>query len=238
MTFSISRRGLLRALAVAPAVVTGFGVATADARAAAHRAGLISPNVCLLSPEPSERPSQPDPRLYRSDITEGKPGVPMSLSMQVVDGECSPIEGARVDVWHCDAQGVYSGVSEAANGLAADAGDETFLCGLQETGPDGVATFATIYPGWYSGRTTHIHYRVWLDDRQSLTSQIFFPDALSAYLFQSVPPYNERKTERDTLNRADGIAQEADDGAYAWIREQPERYTAALVVGIDPDASG
>ncbi|WP_353473036.1 intradiol ring-cleavage dioxygenase [Salipiger sp. H15] len=232
-----SRRALLSGLAVSPIAVAGIGSFTSSARAQAQAAGLISANVCMVMPEVTEGPYYLDEALLRSDITEGREGVPMRLRLQVVTAECAPVEGARVDVWHCDAAGNYSGYASQGSDGTNDTEGETFLRGTQMTGADGVAEFRSIYPGWYRGRTTHVHYKVFLDERTVLTSQIFFPDALSQYLFQSVPPYNDRSAERDTMNGNDGIAKQAGEGAYAAIREQYDFYDAALVVGIDPSAT-
>ncbi|MBV6635823.1 intradiol ring-cleavage dioxygenase [Mameliella alba] len=231
-TASTTRRALLAGFAASPIAVAGVGAFPRAARAQAQAAGLITPNVCMVLPETTEGPYYFDPELVRRDITEGREGEAMRLQLQVVDADCQPIEGARVDIWHCDARGIYSGYRN--RGTDIDARGETFLRGTQTTGDRGVATFDTIYPGWYPGRTTHIHYKVFLDERSVLTSQIFFPDALSEYLFQAVAPYNEREDPRDTMNRDDWIAQRAGEGAFAAIREQASGYDAALVVGIDP----
>ena len=226
------RRAFLQALAVSPFVLSGVGVFTTAARAQAAGVGLISPNVCLLQAEVTEGPYYLDQDLMRADITEDRSGVPLHLQLQIVDADCTPIEGARVDVWHCDAEGNYSGVSGNGN---ADMSGKTFLRGSQLSDERGVAAFDTIYPGWYRGRTTHIHYKVWLDDATILTSQIFFPDALSEYLFRNIAPYDGRASGRDTDNASDGIAQQAGEGAYALIKEEPSRYFAALVVGAVTD---
>lgn len=233
----MNRRAMLRALSMSPFVLTGVGVFSAADRAAAQAIGLVAPNVCMVTPEVTEGPYYLGAGLMRSDITEGKDGIPMSQEIQVVDASCTPIEGARVDIWHCDAEGNYSGYSNQGSDRTVDTSDQTFLRGSQMTDARGVVRFETIYPGWYRGRTTHIHYKVWLDDRTILTSQIFYPDALSEYLFQTVPPYNNREANRDTTNTNDWIAKQAGDGAFAMIREQPGRYEAALVVGINEDAS-
>ena len=158
--------------------------------------------------------------------------------MQVVTADCEPIAGARVDLWHCDAQGNYSDYARQGSDGTNDTSGETFLRGTQISDENGLVSFDTIYPGWYRGRTTHIHYKVFLDESTMLTSQIFFPDALSQYLYLAVPPYNDRSAERDTMNGNDGIAQQAGEGAFAAIREQQARYDAALVVGIDPQGGG
>ncbi|GHF37526.1 intradiol ring-cleavage dioxygenase [Seohaeicola zhoushanensis] len=236
MTPSQSRRDFLATLAVSPFVTLGTGVFAPPVQAQAAAAGLIGANACILTPQVTEGPYYIDPHLVRQDITEGRPGVPMRLRLQVVTADCQPIEGARADVWHCDAAGNYSGFARQGSDQQISTKGETFLRGTQFSDATGIAEFATIYPGWYRGRTTHIHYKVFLEETNVLTGQIFFPDALSAYLFQSVAPYNERGGTRDTVNATDGIAQEAGDTAFAAIREQPDYYDAALVVGVSPEA--
>lgn len=225
-----TRRQLLAAFAASPIVLTGVGAFPRAARAQADAVGLISPNVCLVMPETTEGPFYFDPDLARSDITEDRKGVPLDMAIQVVDAACAPIPDARVDIWHCDAEGNYSGYRQNAGG---DTRGETFLRGTQVTDGRGVVTFRTIYPGWYQGRTTHIHYKVFLDARSVLTSQIFFPDVLSQYFYRSVEPYKRRGADRDVMNRNDRIAQRVGDGGFAAIREQVDGYSAQLVVGVD-----
>ena len=100
-----------------------------------------------------------------------------SASASAAAGECAPIKDAVVDIWHCDAGGVYSGF-EAGEG-------ERFLRGTQVTNADGIAEFTTIYPGWYQGRTVHIHAKVHLDSQTVLTTQLFFDDAVSAQVYDA-----------------------------------------------------
>ncbi|WP_425071903.1 intradiol ring-cleavage dioxygenase [Sagittula sp. S175] len=234
MRSTLDRRALLAGFAASPFVATGIGAFPTAARAQASAMGLLTPNVCMVSTEVTEGPYYIDPDLVRADITEDREGIPMRLQMQVVTADCTPVEGARVDVWHCDARGLYSGVNSL--GGSADTSGQTFLRGTQMTDARGITTFQTIYPGWYRGRTTHIHYKVFLDETTVLTSQIFFPDTLSEYLFRNVAPYNERGATRDTMNGTDSIAEQAGEGAFAAIREQKAYYDAALVVGINPQA--
>jgi protocatechuate 3,4-dioxygenase beta subunit len=224
MTFapSLDRRTLLRTLSVLPAM----GM-PAWAASAATEAGLITASVCRIAPETTAGPFYLDPRLVRQDITEGRAGVPLRLMLQVVTVDCRPVQGARVDVWHCDALGVYSGFGGADG--------ETFLRGTRMTGGDGVARFDTIWPGWHRGRTTHVHYKVLLADRSALTSQVFFPDEVSAAVHGSAEPYAARGLQ-DTPNAADGIARRAGDGAFAEVRRQADGLEARLVAGIDPAA--
>ncbi|CAM4096880.1 intradiol ring-cleavage dioxygenase [Paracoccus yeei] len=230
-----TRRAVLASLAASPAVMLGARPTQAQ-EAAAVTAGLISSNVCMLATEVTEGPYYIDPELVRADITEGKEGVAMDMVIQVVDASCRPLAGARVDIWHCDAQGNYSGYANQGSDGTLDTLGETFLRGTQMADARGIVTFRTIYPGWYRGRTTHIHHKVFLDETNVLTGQIFFPDALSQYLYDNVPPYNDRASARDTVNSNDGIAEEAGEGAYAGVRETGDRYVATLVIGVDPQA--
>lgn len=167
----------------------------------------------------------------RRDITEGRPGVPVHLRLQVVDARCRRLEGARVDLWHCDAQGLYSGFG-GDDGTGARRG-ETFLRGSQSVDARGVVEFDTIWPGWYRGRTAHMHVKVWLDSSHVLTAQIFFPDTLSQYLHENVPAYR-RDVTRDTYNGNDGIAQQATHASFAAVTETAESYLVQMILGIDP----
>ena len=120
---------------------------------------LPDADVCVLTPEVMQGPFYFDPGLVRADITEGRPGVPITVRMQVVDATCRPQPGARVDVWHCDARGHYSnypGPGEVRE-RPASTQRETFLRGTQMADDRGIVTFASIYPGWYrAGRRTSI----------------------------------------------------------------------------------
>ncbi|MEZ5797922.1 MAG: intradiol ring-cleavage dioxygenase [Paracoccaceae bacterium] len=232
---TLDRRTLLKALALAPATAV---VLPQSALAEAEAAGLIVPEVCLVQPELTEGPFYVDPGLIRGDIAEGRPGLPLVLRLQVVTADCRPVEGARVDVWHCDAEGVYSGVSNLGEG--PDTSGQTFLRGTQMTGADGVAEFRTIYPGWYPGRTTHIHYKVFLADGTALTSQVFFDEAMTAAIYDDHAAYEERAAGRDMFNAQDRIAREAGAGAIARV-DLPEpdgEAVAALVVGIAEGGQG
>jgi protocatechuate 3,4-dioxygenase beta subunit len=227
----IDRRSLIATLAALAAAARR----PAWAEAAAGDAGLISANVCRVAPELTEGPFYLDPDLVRSDITEGRPGMPLRLALQVVTADCDPVAGARVDVWQCDALGNYSGFARQGSDRVENTRGETFLRGTQATDAGGVARFETIWPGWYRGRTPHIHYKGFLDRATVLTSQIFFPDAVSALIFRSATPYDERVGRRDTTNAEDRIARRAGNGAFAEVRERSGGFDASLVVGIDPD---
>lgn len=143
----------------------------------------------------------------RSDITEGQAGMPMNLTITVVDTNCNPIPNATVDIWHANAQGQYSGVTDPREGCAT-CGDATFLRGTQTTNDAGQVTFQTIFPGWYPGRTVHIHVKVWQNGQQVLTSQ-FFVTQTDADTVYATAGY---KGTQDTTNEQDRIAQGAGSG--------------------------
>ena len=151
---------------------------------------------CVLMPELTEGPYYLDLDLVGSGIGEGRPGLPFDLRVAVVDADaCEPIEGAAVDVWHCDAKGAYSGVQGAEG--------ETFCRGVQLTDGDGVAAFATVFPGWYTGRAVHIHVKVQVDGNQTHTGQLFFDPATTSAVY-ALEPYAERG-EQDVANSSDSI---------------------------------
>ncbi|QQA44121.1 intradiol ring-cleavage dioxygenase [Pelagovum pacificum] len=225
----MNRRHVLKTLAMSPLPLSLS--ARAWAEEAAGSAGLITAAVCTLTPETTAGPYYYDPGLVRSDITEDREGVRLELSLQVVGADCEPISGARVDVWHCDAQGNYSGYVSQGSDRTLDTSGQSFLRGIQQTDRDGVATFRTIYPGWYRGRTPHIHYIVYLDRQTVLTSQLFFDDTISDTIYGSVDSYS-RGEPRNVTNRADGIARRAGNGAYASVARRADGLAAGLVVGV------
>lgn len=226
---TLDRRTVLQALSLTPFAILPSGLA-----ARAESAGLISTDFCLLQKQVTEGPFYLDPQLLRADITEGQPGLPMQLRLQLVTADCAPVVGARVDVWHCNAQGDYSGVRNLGGG--SDSQGESFLRGTQITDAAGISTFQTIFPGWYSGRTTHVHYKVFLDDTTVLTSQIFFDESGNQAIYADDERYT-RPITRGMLNGQDRIAAQAGEGAFAQVKmtEPDGAMEAALVVGISPD---
>jgi len=176
---------------------------------------------CVLTPELTEGPYYLDLDLVRRDITEGRAGVPFDLAVTVVNADsCEPIEGAAVDVWHCDAEGLYSGVQ-------GDSG--TFLRGVQMTGTDGVASFRTIFPGWYTGRAVHVHLKVALGTTDVHTGQLFFDEDTLAAAYES-EPYAGRG-EPDTSNEADGIYGQS--GGTTVVTVTPgESFRGSVTLGV------
>jgi protocatechuate 3,4-dioxygenase beta subunit len=199
---------------------------------AEEQAGHSGAKVCILTPEATEGPFYFDPKLVRSDITEGKQGALLVLALQIVEAkDCAPLRNARVDVWHADGRGLYSGYAHQETGSTKG---ETFLRGTQFTRADGEVRFATIYPGWYPGRTPHIHIKEFIDDRNVITGQLYFPDPITEHVYATTPPYRERKAERDTFNSDDFIFVRQ-GGAETTVdpKKEADSYLASLVIGIE-----
>lgn len=237
----IKSNPVTRREALALVATTAAGGTLMSRSAFAHEAGattettlMPSADVCVITPEVTEGPYYFDPALERADITEGRPGVATKVRLQIVDGVCAPIAGARVDIWHCDATGIYSGYANQTGRV--DTTGETFMRGTLFADDNGIAEFTTIYPGWYQGRTAHIHFKVFLDETNVLTGQIFFPDALSQYIYENVAPYTEHGADRETLNGNDNIAASATRASFAFVKELADAYLVAMIIGVDPAA--
>jgi protocatechuate 3,4-dioxygenase beta subunit len=165
---------------------------------------------CTVTPESTEGPYYFDVDSIRRDIREDREGVLLRLGIRVRNAQsCRPIENAVVDIWHCDALGSYSGFESASTGGPGGdrTGEETYLRGAQATNADGIAEFRTIYPGWYPGRTVHIHAKVHIDKQTVLTSQLFFDERVNEAVYER-DPYSQQ-SGRDVFNENDGIFDEA-----------------------------
>jgi len=204
---------LTRREAVALVGVSGFAMLTGCMPAkGGESSGATAVPGCVVRPEQTEGPYFVDEMLNRSDIRSDpasrvvKPGTPFELAINVsrVSGaDCVPLPGAQVDVWHCDALGVYSDVTDPRFNTVG----QKFLRGYQVTDAAGTARFQTIYPGWYEGRTVHIHFKIRTDPKASrgheFTSQLYFDDALSQVVYAR-PPY-AAKGQRTAVNSDDRI---------------------------------
>lgn len=133
----------------------------------------------------------------RSDITDGQAGKAITLSFTVLNIACKPIKNARVDIWYANADGVYSGVASRGDDLGAGTNSGRFLRGTQFTNAKGVATFKGIYPGWYPARTIHIHQKIWVGNKEVLTTQTYFTDKQNAAVMATAP-YKARGAQRVT----------------------------------------
>lgn len=144
--------------------------------------------------------------IARKDVSEGYPGLPVRLAFLVVNEACEPVEGASVDIWHTGISGHYSGsdASDFCTGGDADAKAHRYFRGVQTTDAEGRVDFDTCYPGWYSGRAIHIHFTVRVGAVEYVTSQVFYPDALTAKVFAEHPDYQEFG-QPNTTNATDGI---------------------------------
>ena len=227
----ISRRAAFAALSV-PAV----SVLASGARAAPLADASAFRDVCFLTPQSIEGPYYLDPQLVRRQITEGRAGVPVRVDLRVIDGAtCKPSEHARVDIWHADAQGIYSGYEGQGDKQDLSTVGQKFLRGTQFTDDKGAVSFETIYPGWYTGRATHIHFKVLLDDRNVLTGQMYFPDAVNEFIYANIPAYAERLSPRVVVNANDRFANFNDPErlSFCAIKEERDCYAVSLVLGVD-----
>jgi len=197
------------------------------------------PTGCVVRPELTEGPYYVDVELHRSDIRsdpatgEVRAGTPLELTFDVsrIDGSaCAPLAGAVVDVWHCDALGVYSDVQDPR----FDTRGQRFLRGYQLTDADGVARFTTIYPGWYQGRAAHIHFKVRSAPDASagyeFTSQLFFDDDLTDEV-HAQDPY-AAKGQRDLRNAQDGIFDQGGSRLVLDVTPSTPGYAAKFDIAL------
>ena len=196
--------------------------------------------MCLFRPEQTEGPYFVEERLHRSDIRsdpttgEIKAGVPLALIVALSrvggQGQCEPLSGAQVDIWHCDALGVYSDVKDPSFNTIGS----KFLRGYQMTDAQGGARFHTIYPGWYEGRTVHIHLKVRAPVEggraYEFTSQMYFEDAVSDRIHAG-PPYRT-KGVRTARNRDDRIFRRGGDQLMLAPTENADGYAAVFAAGL------
>jgi protocatechuate 3,4-dioxygenase beta subunit len=187
---------------------------------------------CVLTPEAGEGPFYLDPKLIRADITSGQAGAPLELAMQVVRaGDCATLANARVDVWHADAVGLYSGYEKQSGvgGISpAVAVGQQYLRGTQFTDTKGHVRFRSIFPSWYGGRTPHVHFKVFLGGREVVASQVFFPDEISKQVFADWQPYREHVSKRRVFNDNDPIKQ----GVLSTVERQRRSYAATAVLVV------
>jgi protocatechuate 3,4-dioxygenase beta subunit len=194
---------------------------------------------CVLTAALTEGPFFVDEKLNRSDIRTDpasgvvSTGIPLALSFnvsRVANSACTPLTGAYLDVWHCDSTGTYSDVSGSSR---------KFLRGYQVTDANGVAAFTTIYPGWYSGRAVHIHFKLRLYAGSSktyeFTSQFFFDDTLTDSVYTQ-SPYSSRGS-RNTLNASDGIYNSLSTNDKAGLTLQTSKiadgYSGVINLGVN-----
>ncbi|MBX7218491.1 MAG: intradiol ring-cleavage dioxygenase [Blastocatellia bacterium] len=236
----VSRRGMLRLLGAAGATaLVGFG--NLDFPSLGRKESITEADSlsCIVRPSQTEGPYFVDEMLNRSDIrtdptnNQTKEGVPLRLRFQVsrvVGAACAPLAGAFVDIWHCDAQGTYSDVSE---GMFNTRGLK-YLRGYQVTDETGLAEFVTIYPGWYPGRTVHIHFKIRLfagsQRTFEFTSQLYFDDSLTD-IIHGQTPYVAKGT-RNTRNSNDGIFRNSGEQLMPSVTLDAQGYLAVFDIGL------
>ncbi|HUQ19665.1 MAG TPA: intradiol ring-cleavage dioxygenase [Gemmatimonadaceae bacterium] len=240
-------RVLTRREAVALLGIAGASLLTgcSPGQSSAASPSTASPNTasnasipgCVVRPAQTEGPYFVDEKLNRSDIrsdpSDGsvKPGTPLEITFAVSQlgaGSCTPIAGAVVDVWHCDASGVYSDVQDPGFSTRG----KKFLRGYQLTDASGRATFKTIYPGWYRGRAVHIHFTVRTNPNASsaheFTSQVYFDDAMNDKVF-SQAPYSGKGQIR---NAQDGIFRDGGSQLILAVRPAARGYAGTFDIAL------
>ena len=185
--------------------------------------------LCRITTATVEGPYFIDQKIIRSDIREKQSGVPLELELRVANANsrCRPIGGALVSIWHCNAQGEYSGYlfndpNEFPNlkgsnekGHVQEQDSERWLRGAQVSDAEGKVTFQTIVPGWYTPRAAHIHVRVFMGDNRTMTTQLYFPQALLNTIQSSHKDYRSRgvsiyTNENDVVRAQSGISGKED----------------------------
>ena len=217
----------------------GAGACLASPFATALAADAGTSSSCVATPEQTEGPFFVDERLNRADIRADpvsgtvKDGVPLALRLvvhRVSAQDCAPLAGAIVDVWHCDALGSYSDV----NGSGARTAGQKFLRGYQITDAQGGVQFATIYPGWYPGRTAHIHFKVRGETpsrgRYAFTSQLYFDDAMSDRVYVRAPYAEAGK--RSIGNRGDYLYRSSGQALTVALRESGPGFDGRFDIGL------
>ncbi|MYT07160.1 MULTISPECIES: intradiol ring-cleavage dioxygenase [Streptomyces] len=247
--------------------------------ASASSSSTASEACYKLTSETTEGPYYIDADKIRRDITEDKEGIPLTLSLKVIDSEtCKPIRDAAVDIWHCDALGIYSGYESLSTGGGGTAptgapptgepptgaptggtgggvheeptDDERYLRGTWRTDRQGRVTFRTIFPGWYRGRTVHIHTKVHVDGEWTdagyegghtcHTGQFFF-DEESVLASAEVEPYSTSTTERTTLTEDTIYDQSGTTGGLLKLKYNKKNIAKGVIgsitMGVAPDAT-
>ena len=271
------------AVAVGAGATLASGAFADETTSTASASGTSSAEVCYkLTSETTEGPYYIDADKLRRDITEDKEGIPLVLDLKVIDSEtCKPIRNAAVDIWHCDALGIYSGYESLSTGgggtapTGAPSGtptgeppsgapsggtgggvheeptdDERYLRGTWKTDKHGKVTFKTVFPGWYRGRTVHIHTKVhvggeWTDagyegGNTCHTGQFFF-DEESVLASAAVEPYASNTDDRTTLDEDTIYDQSGTAGGLLKLKYNKKNIAkgvvGSLTMGVDPDAT-
>jgi protocatechuate 3,4-dioxygenase beta subunit len=236
-------------------ILKGLGVLGAGSLIPFHKAeatgsdtgtaGLMAGD-CVLIPQETAGPYPLDlsknSSMFRQDVTEENSGTPLELTMTIVNvnNDCAPIPNARVDIWHCNKDGYYSGFSNQPGYLGTKSYvGETFFRGIQLTDNNGEVHFTTIYPGWYPGRVTHIHFQVFLNSILSATSQMAFPETLNTTVYNTA--LYSAHGQNPTKNTNDNVFSDSANTQYQIVTIEGNDsggYDASLTVGISAPTTG
>jgi protocatechuate 3,4-dioxygenase beta subunit len=221
----LTRRASLARLGGLVAAALGAGAWQTEESEGVGPAAVASGAIaCLLAPEQTEGPYYIEGERVRRNITEGRPGTPLRLRLRVVNAStCKPIKGAAVDIWHCDAGGVYSGFGDGN-------ANRTFMRGVQRTDAKGYAVFDTVYPGWYQGRTVHVHVKVHVGGNVVHTGQLYFADALTDAVYRRTP-YSARAA-RTTRNASDSIYRNGGSRSQLRLTPRDAGYLGTITMGV------
>ena len=192
--------------------------------------GSNASGACAVTPTETLGPYPSLTNFVRSDIREGKSGLPLALTITIVNtnSSCSPVAGAAVDVWQCDAQGNYSEYAQPGyNGTG-----QTFLRGIQTTDASGRVTFTTVFPGWYQGRATHIHVEVKIGGAVVKVTQIAFEESVIAAVYAT--GVYAAKGRNPTSNAGDMVFADSLSSETATITggDATNGYTASFTVAV------
>ncbi|RFS20610.1 intradiol ring-cleavage dioxygenase [Chitinophaga silvatica] len=166
---------------------------------------------CKVSPEETDGPyplyNSRGSSIQRIDITDGKTGITLNITINILNtnNNCNPLPNARVDIWHCDKDGYYSGYSNRGYLGNQDNTALVFCRGLQYAEANGQVKFKSIYPGWYEGRVTHIHAQVYVDSKLKKTTQIAFPDEINTAVYKTSLYSAHGQNTGVPSNKADSI---------------------------------
>jgi protocatechuate 3,4-dioxygenase beta subunit len=227
--------GAAAASAVACACGGGSSPASPTAGATPSAGTPTSAAGCVVAAEETAGPyvdilgMAENPAFFRSDIREGRDGYPLTLNLTVVDvrSSCAPVGNASVEIWQCDAAGRYSEYAQTGY----DGRGQTFLRGLQRTDAAGRVTFLTIYPGWYQGRATHIHVKVYVGGAAVKTTQIAFPEDVTAQVYAS--GVYATKGQNTTRNATDNVFSDGTATEMVTITGSTAGgFTGTLTLGI------
>lgn len=189
--------------------------------------------------------------MFRTDIRENQQGVDHLVKIKITGStNCQPMPNCRIDIWHCNAFGYYSGFTTNGQMGTQNNVGQTWLRGIQMTDANGEAQFLTKFPGWYNGRVSHIHFQVFLSSVLQVTSQFTFPIAEKNVIYTTIPPYSNYGADPvNPLNDnvfSDGYALQLASLSFNSATNQYESYYEATINGtgttglqkLEPETGG